>query len=366
MQTFSLREIEREAQRKLDPAVYDYFAGGADEEITLRSNETAFAKIGLLPRVMRGAGPAKLETRILGHYISLPVLIAPTAFHMLAHPEGERATSRAAAAAGTIMIVSMASTVAIEDVAEASRQRAGDQGDLWFQIYLQPDRAFTESIIRRAEAAGCSALVITVDSPIFGSRQRDLRNRFNDLPAGICCENLRECTNGNGGGKATQILFSPEFSWKDIDWLRELTQLKIVLKGIVHPEDAKLAIRHGADAILVSNHGGRQLDTIPATIDLLPAIVDAVDGRIPLLLDGGIRRGTDVLKALARGANAVAVGRPVLWGLALAGEAGVAQVLEVLRAELARGLTLCGCGSIRDVTRDLLQLRTFEEACTRG
>ena len=364
MQTFSLRKIEREAQRKLDPAVYDYFAGGADEEITLRWNETAFAKIGLLPRVMRGAGPAKLDTTILGHHISLPVLIAPTAFHKLAHPEGERATSRAAAAAGTIMIVSMASTVAIEDVAAASRQRAGKQSDLWFQIYLQPDRAFTESIIRRAEAAGCSALVITVDSPIFGSRQRDLRNCFNDLPAGICCENLRECTNGNG--KAAQILFSPKLSWKDIDWLRKVTQLKIVLKGIVHPEDAKLAVRHGTDAILVSNHGGRQLDSIPATIDLLPAIVDAVDRRIPLLLDGGIRHGTDVLKALARGANAVAVGRPVLWGLALAGEAGVTHVLEILRSEIARALTLCGCGSIRDVTRESLQLRTFEEACTRG
>jgi 4-hydroxymandelate oxidase len=366
MQAFSLREIECEAQRKLEPAVYDYFAGGADDEITLRSNETAFAKIGLLPRVMRGAGPAKLEATILGQQISLPVLVAPTAFHKLAHPEGECATARAAGAAGTIMIVSMASTVAVEDVAIALRQKAGGQDNLWFQIYLQPDRGFTESIIRRAEAAGCSALVVTVDSPTFGSRHRELRNRFNDLPSGMCCENLRERVNGNGRGKARQILFSPEFSWKDIDWLREATQLKIVLKGIVHADDAKLALQHGADAVLVSNHGGRQLDTIPPTIELLPAIVEAVDSRIPLLLDGGIRRGTDVIKALARGASAVAIGRPVLWGLTLAGEAGVAQVFEILRSELSRALTLCGCGSIRDITGDLLRLPTLEESCTRG
>ena len=366
MRAFSLREIESEAQRKLDPAVYDYFAGGADDEITLRSNETAFAKIGLLPRVMCGAGPPQLETVILGHRISLPVLIAPTAFHRLAHSAGECETARAAAAAGTIMIVSMASTVAIEDVAAASREKASDQSQLWFQIYLQSDLSFTESLIQRVEAAGCSALVVTVDSPTFGSRHRDLRNGFNDLPDGMCCENLRERVNGNGRGKARKIVFSPEFSWKHIDWLREVTRLKIVLKGIVHPEDAKLALQHGADAILVSNHGGRQLDTIPATIDVLPAIVNAVDGRIPLLLDGGIRRGTDVLKALALGANAVAIGRPVLWGLALAGEAGVARVLEILRSELARALALCGCGSIRDITRDLLQFHTREEACTLG
>ena len=366
MQAFSLPEMEREAQKRLDPAVYDYFAGGADNETTLRANEKAFAKIGLLPRMLRGAGTPKLETTILGHHISLPVLIAPTAFHRLAHPEGECATARASAAAGTIMIVSMASTVAIEDVAAAARQRARDRSNLWFQIYLQPDLDFTEQIIRRAEAAGCSALVVTVDSPAFGRRCRDLHHGFNDLPAGMCCENLRERINGNGRGSPRQIVFSPELAWKDIDWLREATQLKIVLKGIVHPKDADLAIRHGADGVMVSNHGGRQLDTVPATIDLLPAIVDAVGGRIPVLLDGGIRRGTDILKALALGADGVAIGRPVLWGLAVDGEAGVAQVLEILRSELARALMLSGCGSIRDITRDLLQLQIKEQVCTRG
>jgi 4-hydroxymandelate oxidase len=366
MQAFSLRELEREAQRQLDLAVYDYFAGGADDEITVRSNEAAFARVGLLPRVLRGAGPAKLETAILGRTISMPVLISPTAFHKLAHSEGERATARAAATAGTIMIVSMASTIAIEEVAAAAREIADGESNLWFQIYMQPDLGFTESIIRRAEAAGCSAVVVTVDSPTFGRKMRDLRNGFNDLPSGLCCENLREPVNGNGSGKVRQIVFSPDLSWKNIEWLRKMTELKIVLKGIVHPEDAKLAVRHGADAVLVSNHGGRQLDTVPATIDLLPAIANAVDGRIPLLLDGGIRRGTDVLKALALGADAVAIGRPVLWGLALAGEAGVAQVLEMLRSELDRALTLCGCSSIHNLTPDLLQFRPVEEPCTRG
>jgi 4-hydroxymandelate oxidase len=366
MLAFSLRDMELEARRRLDPAVYDYFAGGSDDEVTVRSNEAAFARIGLLPRVLRGSGPAKLETTLLGCQLSMPVLIGPTAFHQLAHPEGERATARAAAAAGTIMIVSMASTVAIEEVTASARQAAGGETNLWFQIYLQPDLGFTESVIRRAEAAGCSAVVVTVDSPTFGRRERDLHNGFNDLPSGICCENLREPMNGNGDGKVRKIVFSPELSWKDIEWLRNLTDLKIVLKGIVHPEDAKLAVRHGADAVLVSNHGGRQLDTVPATIDLFPAIVDAIDGRVSLLLDGGIRRGTDALKALALGADAVAIGRPVLWGLALAGEAGIGQVLEMLRSELDRALTLCGCSSAHDLTPDLLQFRPAEESCTRG
>ena len=260
------------------------------------------------------------------------------------------------------MIVSMASTVAIESVAAVATDK-DCRKHLWFQIYLQPDLAFTESLIRRVEAAGCSALVVTVDSPIFGQRHRDIRNRFTDLPAGMQCENMRETPKGNGEGKVRQIVFSPDLSWKDIEWLRSVTELRIVLKGIVHPEDARLAVQHGIDAVVVSNHGGRQLDTVPATIDLLPAIADAVDGKIPLLLDGGIRRGTDVLKALALGAKAVAVGRPVLWGLTLDGEAGVRRVLELLRSELERALMLCGCSSVHDVFHDLLQLRPQEGTC---
>ena len=361
-QTLSLRELEFEARQRLDPAVYDFVAGGADDETTLRANETAFSRIGLLPRILRGKASPELAVTLLNCRAALPVVIAPTAFHRLVHPEGELATARAAAAAGTIMIASMASTVAIGEVAEAVRQTTGGASpNLWFQIYVQPDRGFTEVIIRRAEAAGCAALVVSVDSPVFGRRERDHRNGFFDLPPGMCCENLREPTTCGEPGRARPIVFRPELSWDDIAWLRKTTALKIVLKGVTHPEDARLAVDAGVHALMVSNHGGRQLDTVPATVGLLPAIVDAVDGSLPLMLDGGIRRGTDVVKAIALGARAVAVGRPVFWGLAVGGEEGVAHVLEILRTELERALILCGCGSLSDVTRDLVRCQPASE-----
>jgi 4-hydroxymandelate oxidase len=253
------------------------------------------------------------------------------------------------------MIVSMASTVAIANVAASARAASGglDPG-LWFQIYIQPDLGFTEAIVRRAEAAGCGAMVVTVDSPAFGRRERDLRNGFLDLPEGLCCENLREL-EGDGLGRARPIQFVPELSWEHIDWLRSVTALPIALKGVMHPDDARTAVDRGIDALLVSNHGGRQLDTVPATIDLLPPIANAVGDRVALVLDGGVRRGTDVVKALALGATAVAIGRPVLWGLALDGAKGVSRVLEMLRSELQQALTLCGCGSLRDLDQSLVR-----------
>jgi 4-hydroxymandelate oxidase len=354
MGMLSPRELEAEAQRQLDRNVYDFVAGGAGDEVTLRANELAFARIGLLPRVLRGAGSPELTVNLLGCAASLPVLIAPTAFHRLAHPEGERATARAAAACDAIMIVSMASTVAIEDVAAAARDGEGRQPSLWFQLYIQPDLGFTRAIVERAEAAGCRALVVSVDSPVFGRRERDLRNGFTDLPADLCCENLREPEQGHTAGRVRSIVFSPELTWRHVDWLRGATSLPIVLKGVVHPEDARLALEHGADALAVSNHGGRQLDTVPAAIDLLPAVVDAVAGRAPILLDGGVRRGTDIVKALAMGASAVAIGRPVLWALTVGGQHGVVQLLRQLRSELEQALTLTGCGNLRDLDRSLL------------
>ncbi|MGW4966224.1 alpha-hydroxy acid oxidase [Nonomuraea sp. NPDC004186] len=338
MERWSLREFEAEARARLDPAHYDYFAGGADDEVTVRANEAAFARIGLLPRVLRGAAKLQTGLTLLGSRAAMPVLVAPTAFHRLADPEGERATARAAAAAETIMIVSMAATVAIEEVAAAA-----PGAELWFQLYVQPDLAFTETVVRRAEAAGCRALVVTVDSPVLGRRERDLRNDFHDLPEHLSCENLRD------GDRVRPILMSPELSWEHLDRLREMTALPIVVKGVTHPGDARIALDHGVSAIMVSNHGGRQLDTVPASIDLLPDIAAAVGGAVPVLLDGGIRRGTDVLKALALGAAAVAVGRPVIWGLAADGERGVARVLGRLRAEVEHALTLCGCASIGDL-----------------
>ncbi|MET7331401.1 alpha-hydroxy acid oxidase [Nonomuraea sp. NPDC005650] len=344
MERWSLRAFEAEARVRLDPAHYDYFAGGAGDEVTVRANEAAFARIGLLPRALRGAARPRTGLTLLGSRAAMPVLVAPTAFHRLADPEGERATARAAAAAETIMIVSMAATVAIEEVAAAA-----PGAELWFQLYVQPDLAFTETVVRRAEAAGCKALVVTVDSPVLGRRERDLRNGFHDLPDHLCCENLRD------GDRVRPILMSPELSWEHIDRLREMTTLPIAVKGVTHPVDARIALDHGVSAIMVSNHGGRQLDTVPASIDLLPEIAAAVGGAVPVLLDGGIRRGTDVLKALALGATAVAVGRPVIWGLAADGERGVARVLGLLRAEVEHALTLCGCASIGDLDRGMVR-----------
>lgn len=362
----SLRELESEAKQRLDPTVYDFIAGGADDEITVQANEGAFARIGLVPRVLCGKGRPELSLTLLGCRIAMPVLMAPTAFHRLVHEQGERATARAAAAAGIIMITSMASTVAIEEVASAACLSTADSPpNLWFQLYIQPDLGFTEAIIQRAEAAGCTVLVVSVDSPTFGWRERDVRNGFHDLPPGMWCENLRMPAAASEGSRPREMVFSPELSWEHIDWLRKKTKLKVVLKGILHPADARLAADAGVDAILVSNHGGRQLDGVPPAVELLPAVADELGGKIPLMVDGGIRRGTDIVKALALGATAVAVGRPVLWGLAVGGEGGVAEVFDTLRAELARALTLCGCGSVSDVSRDLVCFPRKEELFCR-
>lgn len=359
----TLREFEAEARRRLDPVRYDFFAGGADDEVTLRRNETAFARLALVPRVLRGVAMRGIETSLLGCRSSMPVLIAPTAFHRLAHSDGERATARAAASAGIIMIVSMASTVSIGEIAEAARAVPLPDPSLWFQLYIQPDRGFTEALVRCAEAAGCKAVVVTVDSPVRGRHERDLRNGFFDLPPDMCCENLREIRAGKSD-IVRQIVMSADLSWESIDWLRKITKLPIVIKGILHPEDATIAAKHGVNALIVSNHGGRQLDSAPATVEQLRGIVEALGGSIPVLLDGGVRRGTDVVKALALGASAVAIGRPVIWGLAAAGEAGVASVLKMLRDELDQTLALCGCGSLQDVTRDLVRMpRTWEDPC---
>ncbi|MEV7801558.1 alpha-hydroxy acid oxidase [Microbispora sp. NPDC088329] len=342
----TIREFEAAARDRLDPAHYDYFAGGAGEEITVRANEAAFARLGLLPRVLRGTGSPRIGVTLLGRPVSMPVLVAPTAFHRLADPEGEKATARAAAAAGTVMIVSMAATVAVEDVAAAA-----PGATLWFQLYVQPDMAFTEAIVRRAEAAGCAALVVTVDSPARGRRDRDARNGFDDLPEGMRCENLRD----GGPGTVRQIVMSPEISWEHVGLLRRMTRLPIVLKGVTHPADARLALDHGVSALYVSNHGGRQLDTVPAAVDLLPGIVAAVGGAVPVLVDGGIRRGTDVVTAMALGASAVALGRPVIWGLAADGERGVCRVLGLLRDEVEHALTLCGVASLCELGPDLVR-----------
>jgi 4-hydroxymandelate oxidase len=338
----NLAELAADARGRLDPVHWDFFTGGAGEERTVRANEAAFARRYLVPRVLRGAGRRDLGTSLLGARISMPVLIAPTAFHRLAHPEGEVATARAAAEAGTIMVVSMAATRPVEQIAAAG-------GPLWFQLYPQADLDFTASVVRRAEAAGCSALVVTVDSPVFGRRERDLRHGFADLPPGLVCENMRDAS-----GRVRDIGMDAGLDWARIAWLREVTTLPILLKGVLHPADAALAVSYRLDGLLVSNHGGRQLDGALATLDALPAVVEAVGGRLPVLLDGGVRRGADVLVALALGASAVLVGRPVLWGLAVGGAAGVRHVLDLLHADLDRALALAGVTGPADLRGDLV------------
>ena len=342
MKHICLQQLEEDARTRLDSVHYDYFAGGAQDEVTLRCNRSAFERIQLRPRVLRGGFAGGLERSVFGARLDMPVIIAPTAFHGLAHPDGERATALAARDANTLMIISMASTTPVEEITAAGSAVA--PGRFWFQLYIQPDRTFTAQLIERAEAAGCSGLVVTVDSPAFGRRERDMRNGFLDLPAGLRCPNM----------DGRNIEFDADLSWQDIDWLRCTTRLPIILKGITHPDDAALALAHGVSALIVSNHGGRQLDTTAPSIDLLPDVVRAVRRKLPVLVDGGIRRGTDVLKALALGATAVAIGRPVLWGLALAGRDGVARVLELLRDELLEALTLCGCESMDSVDEEVL------------
>jgi 4-hydroxymandelate oxidase len=348
----TVADYHDEAKRTLPEVYYDFFAGGAGDEITLRANQESLSRLRLLPRVLTGSDKRELDLTLLDCPATMPILVSPTAFHRIAHADGERGTARAAAAAGTVMIVSMAATTAIEDVAAAARQVAADPA-LWFQLYLQPNPSVTEALVRRAERAGVRALVVTVDSPVLGNRNRDDRHGFHDLPDGMVCENLRGLL-ADEPGHVRQIGMSAEFRWTDVDWLRSITDLPVLLKGVLHPADAELAIAHGVAGLLVSNHGGRQLDTLPATIDALPAIAAAVDGRVPLIMDGGIRRGTDVVKALALGASAVGVGRPVLWGLAADGEAGALAVLELLRAEFDHALALCGAASLTDLGPDLV------------
>ncbi|MBQ1018367.1 alpha-hydroxy-acid oxidizing protein [Micromonospora sp. D93] len=329
----------------MDPVHQDFFEGGAGRERTLAANERAFERRWIVPRVLRATGERDLEVTVAGTSLAAPLLVAPTAFHRLAHPDGEAATAQGAAAAGTAMVVSMAATQPVEEIAAAG-------GTLWFQLYPQPDLDFTEYVVKRAESAGCRALVVTVDSPVFGRRERDLRNGFTDLPPGYACENMRDAT-----GRVRSIAMDATAGWERIAWLRGVTGLPILLKGILHPADARLAVEHGAAGVIVSNHGGRQLDGAIPTLDALPAVVAAVDGQIPVLLDGGVRCGTDVVIALALGAGAVLVGRPVVRALATGGAVGVREALERLTTELDQALALAGARRPADLTPDQVATR---------
>lgn len=349
-----LAAFEQVAAAALPPMVYDYYAGGAHDEITLRENVEAYRRLRLRYRVLRDVAERSLETEVLGQRVSMPVLIAPTAFHQLATEAGEVATARAAARTGTIMTLSTLSTRAIEDVGEATG------GRMWFQLYVYRDREATRELVARAEAAGARALLLTVDAQIWGVRERDVRNRF-QLPDGLRMVNLVPSGKGEfpdveGSGLAAYVArtFDPSLSWDDLGWLCGITRLPVLIKGVVRGDDAAMAVEHGAAGVVVSNHGGRQLDTAPAPIEVLEEVAQAVAGRGTVLVDGGVRRGTDVVKALALGAQAVLIGRPVLWGLATGGEEGVVQVLDLLRAEVDLAMALCGARTVGEVTRDLV------------
>jgi len=321
----------------------------------LRENHAAYERIQLYPRVLKDISRPDLSTRILGQDIAMPILVAPTAFHRMAHPEGEVATVRAAGEAHTIMIFSTLSNSAFEEVLPEAT------GPVWFQLYVYKDREATLSLVQRAESQGCAAIAVTVDAQVWGRRERDIKNRFR-LPKGLSIKNLmptgreqmpkKEGESGLAAYVAWQ--FDQTLSWKDIDWLCGRSKIPVLLKGVMHPGDARLAIDHGAAGVIVSNHGARQLDTVPATIDALPAVVEAVDGKIEVLIDGGIRRGTDVFKAIALGAKAVAVGRPIIWGLAVNGQAGAKHVLDLLRKDFELAMKLCGCTTIQEITKDFI------------
>ena len=326
-------DYERLAEDKLDANAHAYFAGGAGDEVTLRDNVAAFERRKLRPRVLVDVAEVSTATTVLGTEIALPVVIAPLAMQRLAHPDGEEATARAAAAAGTIMCLSSAATCAPAELSEGQR---------WFQVYVWRPRTKTEAAVEQAVASGYSALVLTVDVPYLGGRERDVRVGFS-VP-----ENL--IVQGDLFGEG----FDASVSWRDLEWLAGYG-LPVVVKGLLTAEDAELACEHGAAAVVVSNHGGRQLDGVSATLDVLEEVVDAVGGRAEVLLDGGVRRGTDVLKALALGARAVLIGRAMVWGLAVAGEKGVADVLRMFRKEVELGLALLGCTSPAEVSRAHVQ-----------
>ncbi|MBP5971796.1 alpha-hydroxy-acid oxidizing protein [Brasilonema sp. CT11] len=358
----NLFEYEQLATKSLSKMALDYYASGAWDEVTLRDNRAAFEKFKLRPRSLVDVSQRNLATEVLAQPLQIPLLIAPMAFQCLANPQGEVATARAAASAGVGMVLSTLSTKSIEEVA-AVRHDTNLQTPQWFQLYIHKDRGLTRALVERAYAAGYKALCITVDAPVLGRRERDKRNEF-ALPPDMQLANLTNLSGLNISQKQGESgLFTyfaqqldPAVTWQDLEWFESLCPLPLVVKGILRADDAVRAVESGAKAIVVSNHGGRQLDGAVASIDALAEVVDAVGDRAEVLLDGGIRRGTDILRALALGAKAVLVGRPVLWGLAVAGEAGVAHVIDILRDELDVAMALSGCASLEKIDSSLLFL----------
>ncbi len=342
----NVADYERLAAERLDPGVHGYFAGGAGDERTLRENVAAYGRWTLHPRVLVDVGGVSTATTVLGAEISMPLLVAPVAFQRLVDPDGEVAMARAAAAAGTIMALS---TIATSHPAEIAAE--APPAPRWFQLYCFSDRGITRALIAEAVDSGFDAIALTVDAPRAGRRERDLRTGF-VVPPEITAPAVAAAIGSDRPITVEEVfgLVDPTLAWDDFAALASDCSLPIVLKGVQTGADARLALDHGAAAVVVSNHGGRQLDGVPATLEILPEVVEAVDGRCEVLIDGGIRRGTDVVTALALGARAVLAGRAPLWGLAVGGERGARHVLEILRAEVELALVLLGCPTPAQIT----------------
>ncbi|HAA33480.1 MAG TPA: alpha-hydroxy-acid oxidizing enzyme [Cyanobacteria bacterium UBA8553] len=372
-QPINLFEYEARATEHLSRMALDYYAGGAWDEVTLRDNREAFDRFKLRPRMLVDVQERSLSTTVLGQTLSMPIVVAPMAFQCLADPEGEVATARAAASLETTMIVSTLATKSLEEVANAyilreqEKPRVKEQPEdlslnrLWFQLYVHRDRYLTQALVERAYTAGYKAICLTVDTPIVGRREKDTRNQFT-LPPEMSLANLAtlkdltipQCYGESGLFAYFASQINPALTWADLEWLQSLSPLPLMVKGILRGDDALKAVEHGAKAVIVSNHGGRQLDGAIASIEALSEVVDAVGDKAEILVDGGIRRGTDILKALALGAKAVLIGRPVLWGLAVGKEAGVQHTLELLRDELDIAMALSGCASVEDIDSSLV------------
>ncbi len=346
---------EQLAKEHLSQMAFDYYSSGAWDEVTLRDNLAAFTRVKLRPKMLVDVSEINLTTQVLGESLQLPLLIAPMAFQCLAHPEGEIATALAAETAGAGMVLSTLATKSLEEVAKVANALQ------WFQLYIHKDQGLTQALVERAYKAGYKAICLTVDAPMLGKRERDQRNEFT-LPPGLHPANL---TNISGldipqvQGESGLLTYfaqqiNPAVTWKDLQWLQSLSPLPLVVKGILRADDAIRAVECGAQAIVVSNHGGRQLDGAIASLDALPEIIAAVDGKAEVLLDGGIRRGTDILKALAFGAKAVLIGRPVLWGLAVGGQTGVSHIISLLQDELKLAMALSGCATLADIDSSLV------------
>jgi 4-hydroxymandelate oxidase len=355
----SLSDFEDAAKTRLPHMTWEFFNGAVADEITMRWNKEAYQKIRLKPRIL--VDVSKLDTRVtlFGQEHPFPIILAPTAYHKLANPEGEVATARGAGASGATMVVSTVATTSVEEISAAAK------APLWFQLYYQPDRGFTRALVQRAEAAGCRAICLTVDTPVVGARNREARAGFK-LPASLSLPNLAGLkvngvdmsTTAGGHGAAAGSIYSAVMdagmTWPDIEWLLSVVKVPVLFKGVLNPDDADHAVKAGVAGIMVSNHGARNLDTVPATMDALPEVVEKVAGRVPVIVDGGVRRGTDVLKALAFGANAVMIGRPYLYGLSVAGQDGVAAVVNILRHEFEMAMALMGRPTIKSIDRSVL------------